>query len=239
MSQKNQSELDTALAALLPPGFCDVLGFLIPADRISEELVRWYEEDHSLRAKFQWPHMKRYQRNYIWQTFRGLPPLYKVITEFSWKSQGDMAAVRALYHSDAARETLTEILPSFVITPFPRDSYYLVPVEEQVIRADLSPAALDKPRHRRIALLRCGVDETVASFETAALDYAERAATIWTDCGIKIFLRRMAGEIPAPADAFLFIDGQLSGPLSASLPDAVDVVAEFGTTSFRSPLSEP
>lgn len=66
--QTKESALSEGLNALLPPSYMKVVGFLIPSHEMTDELVDWYENEHSTAARFQWPYMNLYQRNFILDT---------------------------------------------------------------------------------------------------------------------------------------------------------------------------
>lgn len=226
------------LRALLPPGYAKTLGFLMPALEMTQELIDWYENEHSVYASFMWPHMRRYQRNYIMNVQRGPTPLYKVVSEFVWKGEEDKRKVAALYATDAAAKTTGEVLPPFIILPFPPGSYFLLPVEVTEVARGKRLFRHDEPHQRKVILLRCGDADTLTVFEAAAASYADKLARAYPDAAVTIDFRRERAEVPAPADAVLFID---VGP-GESLPDprstAVEVVNIFDVITLRSPIKE-
>ena len=237
-AEKDGSALQRGLDALLPPGHLKVVGFLIPSEKMTDELIGWYENEHSVTARFLWPHMCRYQRNFIMKSELGDPPLYKVITEFAWKSEKDKQAARALYSTSAAQASVNEVLPPFIIQPFPRKSYFMVPVEERIVKANPHPSRPDEPRSRQIILLRCGLGESLATFEEAALAYAGELAALDPGVGVIVDFRRDAATTPSPADAVIFIDNPPDGPLPPSRGDAFEIVHIFDVEALRSPIPE-
>lgn len=237
-AEEDGSDLQRGLEALLPARHMKVIGFLIPSEKMSDELIDWYEKEHSTNARFLWPHMCRYQRNFIMKSEMGAPPLYKVITEFVWKSEKDKQDARALYSTEAAQASLNEVLPPFIILPFPHKSYFMVPVEERIVKTNPHPSAPDAPRSRKIMLLRCGLGESLASFEAAALAYAEGLAELDPALGVRIDFRREAATIPSPADAVVFIDNPPDRPLPPPHGDAFEIVHIFGARTLRSPIPE-
>ncbi|HKT84735.1 MAG TPA: hypothetical protein VJQ77_01470 [Novosphingobium sp.] len=232
----DDSALQSALAPLFPPDHLKVVGFLIPSDRMTDELVQWYETEHSINARFQWPHMSLYQRNFIMETERGDPPIYKVITEFVWKSEEDKQKARALYGTDAAAKTMNEVLPPFILQPFPADGYFMVPVESRVVRAGSGLPRPDEPRPRKILLLRRAAGVSRGIFEAMAFAYAEKVAEGESQAAVQVDLRRGGEDVSSPADAVIFIDAGSDSELPPPESDAFDIVKVFGVKTLRSPL---
>ena len=146
--------LAAGLRALLPPGYAKTVGFLIPARAMTQQLIDWYENEHSVYASFMWPHMRRYQRNYIVDVRRGPSPLYKVISEFCWKDEEQKRMIISHFSTEVAARTLNEVLPEFVIVPFPEGGYFLAPVDERQVATGKRVLRHDEPRRRKIILLR-------------------------------------------------------------------------------------
>ena len=234
--EPDDSALQRALDPLFPAGYLKVIGFLIPAERMSDELIQWYETEHSVNARFQWPHMSLYQRNFIMETQSGDPPVYKVVTEFVWKSEEDKRKARALYSTDAAAKTMTEILPPFILQPFPANGYFMVPVEGRTVRASPKRSRPDEAKARRVVLLRRDPGHQQDAFEEAALAYAERLADEDPDAGAEIDFRRCAEDAPSPADAVIFMDAGAGRVLPPAKGSAFDIVNIFDVKTLRSPI---
>ena len=226
------------LRALLPPGYAKTLGFLIPAREMSQTLIDWYEHEHSVNASFMWPHMRRYQRNYITGVQAGPTPLYKVISEFVWRGENDKRVVADLYRTDAAAKTINEVPPDFVILPFPPGGYFLLPVEERSVAAAQRSFAHDEPRRRKAVLLGCADERNVAAFEADVTRYAGRLASAWSDRAVSIDLRRERASVPAPADAVLFVDSEPGETLPVLPSEALELRNIFDVITLRSPIEE-
>lgn len=227
------------LRALLPPGYGKTLGFLIPAREISQALIDWYEDEHAVNASFMWPHMRRYQRNYIMDVQRGPVPLYRVVSEFVWKGEEDKRTIAALYATRAAAKTVNEVLPEFIITPFPPGQFFLLPVEEQLVAAGSHRSFRhDEPRRRKIVLLRCVEGESAADFEAAVADHAALLTSRDPHAAVSIDFRREGQAVPGPADAILFIDVEPDAVLPDPESAAAEVVNVFNVLTLRSPIEE-
>lgn len=155
-----------------------------------------------------------------------------------WKSEGNKQKVRALFATDAARETVNKVLSSFILQPFPRKSYFMVPVESRVVKINPRPTRFDEPRYRKIILLRCGQGESLATFEAAVIAYPDALAKWNGALGVSIDLRREAATTPAPADAIIFVDNPPEGDLPQPAGDAFDIVNLFHVKTLKSPLPE-
>lgn len=235
--EPNDSALQNALDPLFPLGHLKVIGFLIPSEKITDELIQWYETEHSVNASFMWPHMRLYQRNFIMETRSGAPPVYKVVTEFVWKSEEDKRKARALYSTGAAAKTMNEVLPAFIMQPFPANGYFMVPVEERTVRVSPKLSHPDETKARQVILLRRDPAHRQDAFEAAALAYAEKLADIDPAVGIEVNFRRRAEHAPAPADAIIFMDDGSGRALPPTAGDAFDIVNIFGVNTLRSPIS--
>ena len=227
------------LRALLPPGYSKTLGFLIPAHEISQTLIDWYENEHAVNASFMWPHMRRYQRNYIMNVERGPVPLYRVVSEFVWKGEEDKRTIAALYATPAAAKTVQEVLPDFIIVPFPPESFFLLPVEEKVALASNGRVYRhDEPRQRKIVLLRRPEGERLEAFEAAVMRHADLLAGREQHAAVSIDFRREGQAVSAPADAILFVDAEHETILPEPEPAAGEVVNVFNVLTLRSPIEE-
>lgn len=231
-------QMAAGLRSLLPPGYAKTVGFLIPAHEMSQELIDWYENEHSVNASFMWPHMQSYQRNYITNVQCGPTPLYKVVSEFVWKSEEDKRKIAALYATDAAAKTIKEVLPSFVILPFPPESFFLLPVENAMVATGKRMFRHDELRRRKLILLRRKGDELAPAFETAATHYAEQLSHAHPEVAVSIDFRRENMTVPAPADAILFIDAEPGEILTDSTSAAIEIIAIYNVITLRSPIEE-
>lgn len=227
------------LRALLPPGYCKTLGFLIPACEISQTLIDWYENEHAVNASFMWPHMHRYQRNYIMDVQLGPVPLYRVVSEFVWKGEEDKRSVAALYATPAAAKTVNEVLPDFIIVPFPPGAFFMLPVEERVAVTDSGRVVRhDEPRRRKIVLLRRPEGASVVDFEAAVTCHAALLASRDPHAAVSIDFRREGQTVPAPADAMIFIDAEPDAILPDPARAAGEIVNVFNVLTLRSPIEE-
>lgn len=239
MSELRQEDpMAAGLRALLPPGYAKTLGFLIPAHEASQELIDWYENEHSVNASFMWPHMRRYQRSYIVNVQRGPSPIYKVISEFLWKGEDDKNRIAALFATDAAAKTVNEVLPDFVLLPFPPGGYFLVPVTEREVSAGARVFAHDELRRRKVVLLGRGAGCSADEFAAKVDAYARELARKYPDSPIAIDFLQESETIPAPADAVLFVDAMPGEVLPDPQADTVEVLNIFDVMTLRSPIEE-
>ena len=230
--------LAAGLRALLPPGYAKTVGFLIPARAMTQQLIDWYENEHSVYASFMWPHMRRYQRNYIVDVRRGPSPLYKVISEFCWKDEEQKRMIISHFSTEVAARTLNEVLPEFVIVPFPEGGYFLAPVDERQVATGKRVLRHDEPRRRKIILLRRGDGVEASSFEASAADYARQLAGELPDVDVGVDFRRESATVPAPADAVLFIDAEPNQFLPEPEAEAIEIASIFDVLTLRSPIKE-
>lgn len=235
--EQKMDAMREGLNSLLSPGYGKTVGFLIPTAQMSGELIDWYETKHSVNASFMWPHMRLYQRNYIMNVDYGPAPQYKVVTEFVWKSEEDKRRIVALYATDAAARTVNEVLPPFIIMPFPPDGYFLAPVDGVILTTCTRHFRPDEPRHRKVLLVRRGAGQKLAAFEAATLAYAERLARTFPGAGLELDFRREEENVPAPADAVLYIDCQ-PGMILPEPNSGEGIVNIFDVLTLRSPIED-
>ena len=236
-STGKESGMQRGLDALFPARYPKTLGFLIPADEMNPEIIRWYEEDHSVYASFQWPHMLRYQRNFIMGTDQGKPPVYKVITEFVWKSEDDKHKARALFATPAAARTVNEVLPSWLHMERMPETF-MVPVETAVVKITPAPLKAGGSIPRKVILLRRSGDLSPRQFEKAVVVYAGKLAALDARSGASVDFVRNDPGTPSPADAIVFIDNPVNGTLPPPDAAVASVTAVYTVDSRKSPIPE-
>jgi hypothetical protein len=235
-----QTDDQSDLGGLFPPGFLKVVGLLIPTAAPLSELVDWYENEHSRAAMFLWPYMDRYARNYILEVEEGSLPPYRVVTEFVWKGEGAKRKGRALFDTPAVQPLNDEMTRNRLRLqlPFPPGVMFMVPAEPHTVR-ELPAADIDAPSVRgRVMLLRSAPGSSRAVFDAAVEDLALRIAQTWPEAGVSFDLLRPSAMTPAPADAVIFVRTDRTAALPRPEPQGMDVINVFSVETRKSPLDE-
>lgn len=235
MIEKTSDERSTnATNPLFPAGFLKVVGFLIPADETTQELIDWYENIHSRNASVLWPHMDLYRRNYILDVERGPEPTYRVVTEFVWKSESDKKAAAAIFQTPAASTMLNEKFPAWLKPLDIPNTHGLVAVEPVEIRHPAMRVRHDAAVRRRIILLEQGPSVTRAGFESAAKSWC-RTISETRNVNVSLESCRHSGPWPTTG-AVVYVDDLAEQALPPVVQGTLTIANVFRVRTAWSPL---
>lgn len=230
-------QLDDGLNQLLPPGHLHVLGLLMrDTGQSLPELIDWYENIHAPNARFSWPHMRRYARNYITHVEEGPTPPYRVLTEFDWKSEEDKVKARAAFKSPAALQAMAS---EFEGTPpaWLADIYsILVPVTPLQASGAPLPDDRTEPVQRRALLLRRRETASQQQFEQSLRRLADEIAALAPDAGVTIGICHGPSTAREEPDAVLFVHDAADIALPRPHPAVSEVINVFAVEMRKSPI---
>jgi len=226
--------LDSALNPFFPSGYLKVVGFLIPADETTQELIDWYENVHSRNATVLWPHLDLYQRNYILDVEQGAVPTYRVVTEFVWKSDDDKKAAADLFGTPAAEAMRNERFPSWMKPLDIPNTHGLVPVDSILLEAPVATKHSEAVRRRRIVLLDRSPNVPRKRFDIAARNYSMQIADA-VGVSVNLDLCRQTAGWPT-SRAVIYINDGVKRTLPTVDNEIMTITNVFQVQAGRSPL---
>lgn len=235
MAQISSESIDVAVAPFFPAGFLKVVGFLIPADETTAELIDWYENIHSRNARFLWPHLDLYRRNYIMAVETGPIPPYRVVTEFVWKSEQDKQAARAAFASPAAEPSLNEQLPSWIKPLTIPNTNALVPAEPTIIATPSVPHDSQTALRRRVILLDQKRNVPQTDFDAETQGFAKAIAKRSSGSAVHFDLCRHITAWPATR-AIVYVNDDANGDLPPVDSRILEIANIFRVETRKSPL---
>ena len=221
---------------LFPAGRLHVLGFLMrDTGQDLQVLIDWYENIHSVNARYIWPFMTRYARNYITKVEEGPKPPYRVLTEFDWKDEAGKAQARALLEAHGGQALESERRGPALA--WLTDIYaLLVPAEPTRFGAVPPPRDPTKPVPGRALLLRRAPAASQERFEAAVRDAATRIAALAPDVEVTADLIPGPRTSPDQPDAVILARHAPAGELPRPDAAACEVMNLFAIETRGSPV---